>query len=262
MGSEDSKPKNENSHIYFDSLINNSFVSSDYNDISSSESGKSISQNINIKNITKKENINEKTNQNNNKLPVTFEWDNGGDIVYLSGNFCNWNQLFLMKKNSDGKYILKLDINKDFIQYKFKVDNVWKINEKLPSIYDHGNLNNYIDCTKCDISKDKSEQTTDDNTESSFSTNNNNNIKYSNKYGNFFPKNKDKMDVKIAPDSYRKKIKNKINKNLRKIEIEKVNHIIYNITQNNSDKNRTIVSIVSRYRLKFTNFVYYKNTDK
>ena len=261
MGSEDSKP-NKSSNIFLDSKLNDSYISSDYNNISSSLTENSNSKNSNKKPFIPKENKDEKNNtNNNNKLPVTFEWEGGGNSVYLSGSFCNWKQFFLMQKNAEGKYILKLDINKEFIQYKFKVDNVWKINEKLPSIYDHGNLNNYIDCTKCDISKEKSELTTDDNTESSFILNNNN--YHSNKYGNLFPKIKDRSDVKIAPENYWKKTitGNSINKNCNNIENEKINHMNYNIINSNRENNSTIVSVVCRYRLKYANFIYYKSTQ-
>ena len=95
MGSEDSKP-NQKSDIFFDSLLNNSYNSSNYNNINSSISEEnSNSNNIFNKLLIEKKNKNEKNN--NNKLSVTFEWDNGGNSVYLSGSFCNWNQLFIMK---------------------------------------------------------------------------------------------------------------------------------------------------------------------
>ena len=259
MGSEDSKP-NQKSDIFFDSLLNNSYNSSNYNDINSSISENSNSNNIFNKLLIEKKNKNEKNN--NNKLSVTFEWDNGGNSVYLSGSFCNWNQLFLMKKNTEGKFILKLDINKELIQYKFKVDNVWKINDKFPSQYDHGNLNNYMDCTKGDISKEKSELTTDDNTESS-AVKINNNIYNSKKYDNIFPKNNDWNEVSIAPENFwkNKKRKYKINKYFNRLENEKINHMNYNIISSKKNENNTIVSIVCRYRLKLTNFIYYKNNN-
>ena len=179
MGSEDSKLNQSNKNIS-ELQLNASFNSSNYDDnIISSKSEETFSKiKSDKKNIEKKD---------KNKYPIIFEWTGGGNSVYLSGSFCNWNQLFLMQKNSEGKYILQLDVNKGIIQYKFKVDNEWKINQNLPSILDHGNLNNYIDLNKLDIiSRDKSEATTDENTDSS---NKNLEKEFNIKnYGNYFLK--------------------------------------------------------------------------
>ena len=156
-----------------------------------------------------------------------------------------------MQKNSEGKYILQLDVNKGIIQYKFKVDNEWKINQNFPSILDHGNLNNYIDLNKLDIiSRDKSEATTDENTDSS---NKNLEKEFNIKnYGNYFLKYKDLSEAKIVPDNF-KIIKNKENNDINFVENEKINHLIV------KNKNSNVVSIVCRYRLKHTNFIFYKN---
>ena len=27
-------------------------------------------------------------------IPTTFEWNNGGNSVYVTGSFCKWNQFF------------------------------------------------------------------------------------------------------------------------------------------------------------------------
>lgn len=32
------------------------------------------------------------------KVPMLFEWKEGGGVVYLTGSFCNWNQKFLMNQ--------------------------------------------------------------------------------------------------------------------------------------------------------------------
>ena len=90
MGTEDSKKYNENNFSEFQ--LNTSYASSDIYSIKSSSS--KIEENINKKN-------------EKNKSRVTFEWTGGGNSVYLSGSFCNWNQLFLMQKNPEGKFILK-----------------------------------------------------------------------------------------------------------------------------------------------------------
>ena len=243
MGSEDSKLNQSNKNIS-ELQLNASFNSSNYDDnIISSKSEETFSKiKSDKKNIEKKD---------KNKYPIIFEWTGGGNSVYLSGSFCNWNQLFLMQKNSEGKYILQLDVNKAIIQYKFKVDNEWKINQNFPSILDHGNLNNYIDLNKLDIiSRDKSEATTDENTDSS---NKNLEKEFNIKnYGNYFLKYKDLSEAKIVPDNF-KIIKNKENNDINFMENEKINHLIV------KNKNSNVVSIVCRYRLKHTNFIFYKN---
>ena len=76
-----------------------------------------------------------------------FEWDEGGNNVYLTGSFCNWEQFFLMKKNEEGKYTISLFLPRGFHQYKFKVDNNWTYSKKQPKFEDNGNVNNFIDTT-------------------------------------------------------------------------------------------------------------------
>jgi len=255
MGTEDSKNYNNNNYSEFQ--LNTSYISSDLYSIKTSSSKEE--ENINKKNHEEK---------NNNKSKITFEWTGGGNSVYLSGNFCNWNQLFLMQKNAEGKFVLKLDINnKGLIQYKFKVDNEWKINQNFPSILDNGNLNNYIDMNKLDNNKEKSEGNTDENTESSSKySSNNKNIKINKKrFGNYFPKDIDLSIANIAPENFWK-MRNEDNiNNIRKIENEKINHLNVGLKKNEYIENKNIhsniisVSIFSRYRSKYTNFIYIKN---
>lgn len=247
MGTEDS---NNNKNTINDFNLNLSLTTSDYTTkIKSSLSEESLS-----KTKSEKEKIGEKNKSN--KIPVTFEWKGGGNSVYLSGSFCDWKQLFLMKKNLEGNFFLKLEVNKGLIQYKFKVDNEWKINQNFPSIIDNGNLNNYIDVNKLSNIKDKAEVTTD---ESSNKNSENkldeikNGIKGKNNYGNHFPKYKDMTESKIAPENFWKN-----NKNKDIIENEKINHLFVGIKDNNND-NSNIISITTRYRFKLTKFIYYKS---
>ena len=246
MGTEDSKKYNENNFSEFQ--LNTSYTTSDLYSI------KSSSSKIEEKKIPSEKN-------EKNKSRVTFEWTGGGNSVYLSGSFCNWNQLFLMRKNPEGKFILKLDINnKGLIQYKFKVDNEWKINQNFPSILDHGNLNNYFDMNKLENTKEKSEGNTDENTEASSKYSSNN----KKGYGNRFPKETDLSLANIAPENFWKVNKSGIN-NLRQIENEKINHLNVGLKKNKNNVNVYLysnivsVSIFSRYRAKCTNFIYIKN---
>ena len=275
------------------SLLNCDSDLLDYNGIKSSE--EEDEEIINEKEELTSNTITEKNTLNinnykidSNKIPITFEWDLGGKSVYLSGNFCNWKQFFLMKKNQDGKYILTLYLNKGLIQYKFKVDEEWRYNPKFPIINDNGNINNYIDTTNWEISIEKSEETTNSNTETSFrqldnkSININTEFKFAkNNYTNYFPKiNEMNEYAQRIPEQYKSNIKSDIKalnseidiilgenssyKSIRPVAKEKINHINYKIesnrkNQNNRNETPIVCSIVCRHRLKFTTFVYYKN---
>ena len=229
------------------------------------------------------------------RIPVSFEWESGGNTVYLTGNFCNWNHFFLMEKNANGKHTLILNLNKGLIQYKFKVDNEWKYNEKYPTIIDHGNKNNFIDTTNWEIIAEKSEETTNSKSESSFLPIEHKivNIEFQNaqdKFCNYIPKknemneqshkvpeeykfkkNLDKMrQSKIENENYHSEEKNILGDNyaykqIKSVAPEQINHMNYKIKSNRkeklTEKNPIITSIVCRHRLKFTTFVYYKNED-
>ena len=56
-----------------------------------------------------------------------------------------------MKKISPGSFILTLNLPRGNHEYKFKVDNQWKYNEKYPTCNNSGNINNYLDTTNWEI---------------------------------------------------------------------------------------------------------------
>ena len=239
------------------------------------------------------------------KIPTTFEWDNGGNTVYVTGSFCNWNQYFLMKKEKFNRFLLTLNLPKGYHQYKFRVDNDWKYNEKFPTCDDGGNINNYLDTTYWEITVNKTDEGTTFN--STNFTDNNDLSKLSKmikeksrnsayfkmkRYSDYIP-NKDEFIEKIPeiPKHYQNNMNInlltnqnnlgntnflKINennimsdniafKNIVNIYHEQTNHLRTNFNnkeKNDDDDNKTIqCSISSRYRLKFTTFVYY-NTQK
>lgn len=235
------------------------------------------------------------------RIPVTFEWDKGGNNVYVTGNFCNWNQFFLMKKDKNGKFNLNLNLPKGIYQYKFKVDEEWEYNEKFPTCNENGFINNYIDTNNLQNEPKIIEETT--NTRNSTNTTDNNDYsKISKKsknysylkqknYTNYIP-NKDEMKEKIPelPIQYKSCIninlfsnQNNIGnkkfirirernilsdnfsfKNIEIIHHDQINHLNLNnkqfINKNNIYKN-IISSVTSRYRNKYTTFVYYKNNE-
>ena len=244
------------------------------------------------------------------KIPTTFEWDKGGNTVYVTGSFCNWKQYFLMKKENNNHFYLTLDLPKGFHQYKFRVDDEWKYNEKFPTFDDGGFINNYLDTTNWEITINKNDEGTTIN--STNNTDNNDLSKLSKmfkeksqnsayfkmkRFSNYIP-NKDELSEKIPeiPNHYKNNMninlfthQNNIgNSNFLKISEnnimsdniafkgianiyhEQTNHLRTNNNKKKKDKNdddeKTILcSISSRYRLKFTTFVYYniqKNENK
>ena len=106
MGSETSRDFRDNS------LISNNIHSFDLDGIKTTE--ESSTEDENNQKFEKFPFIDEKNEnftkikRSQNKVPVTFEWDKGGNSVYVTGNFCNWKQFFLMKKNENDIYCLKL----------------------------------------------------------------------------------------------------------------------------------------------------------
>ena len=270
----------------------------DYNGIKTSEECLEEEQKINDENnedyssIFNEKDTLEMNKIDSNKIPVTFEWESGGNSVYLSGNFCNWSQYFLMEKNKNGKFTLTLLLNKGIIQYKFKVDNEWKCNEKYPIIDDNGNKNNFIDTTNWEISAEKSEETTNAHTELSLRPNDNKsfsqNFEFNNSqniYCNYIPKKNEMNDLAVKiPEQYKytkniekntrqENIGNKIffsseeknllgdnysYKSIMSVMPDQINHLNYK-NKDNKEENPIVCSIVFRHRLKFTTFVYYKN---
>lgn len=52
--------------------------------------------------------IPEKLDLKDFKIPTSFEWDDGGNIVYITGSFSNWTQWFIMNKIDKNKFQLNL----------------------------------------------------------------------------------------------------------------------------------------------------------
>ena len=224
------------------------------------------------------------------KVPVTFEWDGGGNNVYVTGNFCNWKQFFLMKKEENGKFILNLNLPKGKYQYKFKVDEIWKFNDKFPTINENGNINNIIDTTNLEINYENMEgKATRANTSNNENIENSKSKKYLSKsknnsfvrqklYSNYIPK-KDEFQGKVTHITFKSKSclnfsKNKIGDN-KYIEIQEKNILSDNNSykkiaivpntdidhlniKNKINNNNIISSVPIRYRRKYTTFVYYK----
>lgn len=247
MGSNNSIVERNNSLLSFEEDL------LDYNGLKTSEEKLEENEpNYEESDIYSNNAVNNNIKGDTNKIPVAFEWESGGNSVYLTGSFCNWEQFFLMEKKPNGKHTLTLYLNKGFIQYKFKVDNEWRCNDNYPTLIDNGNKNNFIDTTNWEISAE--EETTNSTTElsnkdnsksynksynkscnKSFNTNTEL-INPQNEYGNYFPKIEEMNEnCSRSPEQY----KNKINYDKNFIRQKKIK--IFNMNTNYEYNNENIL---------------------
>ena len=265
------------------SLISKESISSFYDIITSEEEQLNI---IYIKNVLKKQNEESKCNENhikNKKIPTMFEWSFKGTSVYLTGSFCDWKEFFLMKKDESGIYRIILELNRGFHQYKFKIDDEWKYNINFPIYNDNGFINNYIDTSNWEIFGEYEKEEMMDHL---FKTNDTDllihmkekdiNLKLSDEfcnsivnYTNYIPLKNELNNItpvfpyKIIIDCVSSELLDNENKEKKyemslysnKFMNEQINHFHIRKIM---DKKPLKMSIISRFRLKFVNFVYYK----
>ena len=80
--------------------------------------------NNNIKQDDKKEN---KTDE----IETLFEWNEGGESVYITGSFCDWKDFFKMNKNNNGIFSLRLSSQGDFININLKLMKIGNLVKKI-----------------------------------------------------------------------------------------------------------------------------------
>ena len=210
----------------------------------------------------------------NKRVPYTFIWREGGEQVTLTGNFASWNQFFNMSKNKDGNFTCTIPLNKEKIQFKFVVDNVWKCSLDYETMDDgHYNTNNIIDLTNFkDEDEEKKKNSSKKLIKIDEDYNHNLNIK----------RNQFKLNPPNCPFAYKKIYNSMNNENQKKIGKKKFydyKQYERNINENNSYKkllsplhvninhiqngiyyknNYTRIGITTRFRQKYTTFVYIK----
>ncbi|RHZ79642.1 hypothetical protein Glove_143g20 [Diversispora epigaea] len=98
---------------------------------------------------------NNNNNNNNNSIdpdskiiPIEFHWRHGGNKVFVTGDFDNWqatkHEMHRKPGTDDFVAIVNIDRTKQH-QFKFVVDKNWHFNGDLPTHYDErGNVNNVI----------------------------------------------------------------------------------------------------------------------
>ena len=248
---------------------------------------------LNLEDIKEINNI--QTNQNNNsnikEIRTEFYWDEGGNNIYITGSFCDWKEFFLMEKKEKGVYNKVLMLQPGFYQYKFKVDDKWAYSKKQPKFEDsNGNVNNFIDTTNININDINNKNNNIKRNSSNNSLGLLNNVEYS----TYIPL-KGEFNIKplSLPGLYKthyilNEKKNKIIKERKFSQIEYVDQTnnsirslsnskylennelyvgfqnLYHIHSNHLhskeivDKKNAITSIITRYRAKFSTFIYYK----
>ena len=275
-------------------------------------------------NINKNNLIDNKDEKNNNEIMTEFHWDEGGNVIYLTGSFCEWKKFFLMEKKESGNYFKALMLPPGFYQYKFKVDDNWAFSKKQPKFEDNnGNVNNFIDTTNYENKNKKEEkkekQIINNNTNKINEIKEENNLKKirrnpsinsigilnNSNYSTYIPLKRE-LNIKplSLPGLYKthyilneKKNKTIIERKFSQIEyIDHTNNSIhplnnynrnltktnYYINNNNNnlyvgfqnlyhihsnhlhskeviDSKNIITSIITRYRTKFSTFIYYKD---
>ena len=117
-------------------------------------------------------NSNKKKNKMNTKN-VTFQWDeeeSDSQIVYLTGSFCNWKQFFIMPK-IDNKYSITLPLPKALHKFKFRINDIFKINKKYPVMKDGDSKCNYIDTSNTKDTNSESKNCSSNKNESNSDSN-------------------------------------------------------------------------------------------
>jgi len=92
---------------------------------------------------------NENDEKYKKRVPTLFEWKDGGENVFITGSFCDWNQRFILNKNKyTDNFDLLLYLPQGKYEFKFIVDNNWVCSNYYNKITDEkNNTNNVIDNT-------------------------------------------------------------------------------------------------------------------
>jgi len=78
-------------------------------------------------------------------VPTEFKWSHGGDEVFVTGSFNDWQGKIRMTPNEIGEFMLVLNIPAGTHQYKFIVDEEWRLNPDSPTVEEQGVTNNIIE---------------------------------------------------------------------------------------------------------------------
>ena len=158
MGSENATSNSSESRIhknkkYFDSgKIYNFNSSLPYlNNDFSSYHGLLIDEKINLKSKKQQTDSDEEINENADtastlatKIPIKFEYKEGGNEVLIAGSFTNWKEKKKMTKNNNGIFEIELFLPKGKYQFKFVVDGIWKCSNNILQEKDARGIKNNV----------------------------------------------------------------------------------------------------------------------
>lgn len=80
-------------------------------------------------------------------VPTAFKWSHGGERVFVTGGFNDWQGKIMMHRNEDNpkEFVLVIDIPPGTHQYKFIVDDEWRLNRDSPIVKCDDIENNYVE---------------------------------------------------------------------------------------------------------------------
>lgn len=113
---------------------------------------KQMNDNINYNSdrVTEEKSFSDINLKNSTKL----YWEKGGNEVFITGSFCNWEKRFKMYKNQNNIFEQEFILPKGKYEFKFIVDGVWKCSSYYELKKDNsGNYNNFID-TSINVNND------------------------------------------------------------------------------------------------------------
>jgi hypothetical protein len=142
------------------------------------------------------------------KIPTTFAWKEGGNTVYLTGSFDNWQARILMNKINN-EFVVVLELPKGVYQYKFIVDTIWRFSKMHPNCNDgKGNINNIMDNSIFEMPQQNKDKTNENNEKFNKAVNskiNNLELVKSDSYSNIIPgKSELNSDAPVVPIHYLK----------------------------------------------------------
>ncbi|KAK5465416.1 galactose metabolism-related protein [Exophiala xenobiotica] len=97
----------------------------------------------------------------NHTLPTVIEWNHGGQRVYVTGTFANWERKYRLhpRKNAPGMFTI-INLPSGTHHLKFVVDGEMVTSPDLPTAVDFNNfLVNYIEIATEDLAKPRREST-------------------------------------------------------------------------------------------------------
>lgn len=88
------------------------------------------------------------TFESGDTIPTVFRWQHGGDDVYVTGTFNNWQEQACRMHPSGHDFTFILDLPRGRHAYKFLVDGEWRFApEQCKAADANGHIHNYIDLT-------------------------------------------------------------------------------------------------------------------